>query len=110
MMLKGAFVIIQNIFSLRMTENNQYYIKHSKCINLTSDFLLVIIIVTWSEELSKDKSRYIDFLHFVLHHRNTLPIIPYTDGVVFTKRNKNIHKRLICQLVAVVELLCILIS
>lgn len=59
-------------------------------INLTGDFLLVIIIVTGGEELSEDESRHKDLLHLVLHHRNTLPIIPHTDGVVFTKR-KNIH-------------------
>lgn len=51
----------------------------------TCDFLLIIIIVTGGEELSKDKSRHIDLLHLVLHHRNTLAIVPYTDGVVFTE-------------------------
>lgn len=55
---------------------------------LTSDFLLLVIIVAGGEELSEDESRHIDLLHLVLHHRNTLPIIPYTDGVVFTKRKK----------------------
>lgn len=54
-------------------------------IILTSDFLLLIVIVTGGEELSKDESGHIDLLHLVLHHRNTLPIIPHTDGVVFTK-------------------------
>lgn len=63
-------------------------------VNLTGDFLLIIIIVTGGEELSEDESRHIDFLHLVLHHGNTLPIIPHTDGVVFAKR-KNIDAHFI---------------
>lgn len=64
-----------------------------KCDQLfihTSDFLLIIIIVTGGEELSKDQSWYIDLLHLVLHNRNTFPIVPNNDGVIFTKRKKGI--------------------
>lgn len=57
---------------------NQLFIR-------TSDFLLIIIIVTGGEELSKDQSWYKDFLHLVLHNRNTLPIVPNSDGVIFTE-------------------------
>lgn len=66
-------------------------------IILTSDFLLLIVIVTGGEELSKDESGHIDLLHLVLHHRNTLPIIPHTDGVVFTKGgNTHTHIFIMC--------------
>lgn len=71
-----------------------------KCNQLfihTSDFLLIIIIVTGGEELSKDQSWYIDLLHLVLHNRNTFPIVPNNDGVIFTKiKNIYIERVLLC--------------
>lgn len=56
-------------------------------IDLTSDFLLIIIVVAGREELSKDERRHVDLLHLVLHHRDSLPIIPHTDGVVLPKKH-----------------------
>lgn len=61
-----------------------------KQTSLTSDFLLIIIVVTRSKELPKDESRHKNLLHFVLHHRNPFSIVPYTDGVVFTERKTHI--------------------
>lgn len=55
----------------------------------TCNFFLVVIIVTGSQQLSKDKSRDINFLHFVLNNGNTLPIIPHTHCVVLSVRGKN---------------------
>lgn len=71
-------------------QNSTLYIKvygiiHKPIIIPTGDFLLIIIVVTGGEELSKDESRHIDFLHLVLHYWNALPIIPYTDAVVLAK-------------------------
>lgn len=57
----------------------------SQFLLLTGDFLLIIIIVTGGEELSKDESGHIDFLHLVLYYWNALSIIPYTYAVVLTK-------------------------
>lgn len=61
-----------------LTKCNQLFIR-------TSDFLLIIIIVTRREELSKDQSWYIHLLYLVLYNRNTFPIIPNRDGVIFTE-------------------------
>lgn len=56
---------------------------------LTSDFPLIIIVVTGGEKCAKNQSRHIDFLHLVFHHRDTLAIVPNLDFVVFTERKNN---------------------
>lgn len=71
-------VLISFTSSPTLTKCNQLFIH-------TSDFLLIIIIVTRREELSKDQSWYIDLLYLVLYNRNTFPIIPNSDGVIFTE-------------------------
>lgn len=57
-------------------------------LSLTGDLLLVVVIVTGGEELSEDESWHIDLLHLVLHHRDALPIVPHTDGVVLTEKHQ----------------------
>lgn len=63
----------------------------ARVFRLTGDFFLLVVIVTGREELPKDESRYVNLLHFVLHHRDTFSIIPNTDGVVFTEIAKQTY-------------------
>lgn len=67
--------------------------KRASSLNqsLTGDFLLIIIVVTGGEELSKDKSRHVDLLHLVQHHRNTFSIIPHADCVILTGKKEHTH-------------------
>ena len=91
------FIVCDNDTFLGDVGMCQFYIFiHYLIKDLTSDFLLVIIIVTGGEELSEDESRHKDLLYLVLHHRNTPPIIPNTDGVIFTERKAKQRKSIRC--------------
>ncbi len=59
-------------------------------LDLTCDLLLIIIVVTGGQELAKDQSRNIHLFHLVLNHRNTLSIVPHTDGVILPAHT-NMH-------------------
>lgn len=52
---------------------------------LTCDLLLVVVIVTWGEELSEDEGGHVDLLHLVHDHGDALTIVPNADGVVLPR-------------------------
>lgn len=84
-------VNLKSTYCFALSTNKQIHRFPPK--RLTCDFFLIIVIVTGGEQLSEDKSWHKNLLHLVLHHRNTLPVIPHTDGVVLTaQRNTHLHE------------------
>lgn len=59
---------------------------------VTCDFFLVIIVIAGGQKVSKDKSWDEHLLLFVLHHRDSFPVVPYGDGIRLPNRAKyHIH-------------------
>lgn len=76
-------------YTFQSSQVHSYESMHFQ-LDLTCDLLLIIIIVTGGQELAKDQSRNIDLFHLVLNHRNTLSVVPHTNGVILPAHT-NMH-------------------
>lgn len=61
----------------------------------TCDLLLVVVVVAGSEQLAEDERWHVHLLHFVLHHRNALPVVPDADGGVLSGVGQKQIKRIL---------------
>lgn len=48
---------------------------------LTCDFLLVVVVVAGGEQVAEDERWDVHLLVLVLHHRDSLAVVPHGDGV-----------------------------
>ena len=58
----------------------------SIAISTTCHFLLIVVIVTGGQELSKYESWDIYFLNFVFNNRDSFPIIPDANYIIFSEK------------------------